>query len=100
MTNPLIQTIARALWIAQAKGIADPATIWDRPLYCAAAQAALTALHDAGYAIVPREPTREMIDAAYAAHDAYEAAEPPAAWCGVSSIYRAMIAATTTGKAE
>jgi hypothetical protein len=36
-----------------------------------------------------REPTRLMIDAAYAAHDAYEDAPPPKAWCGLSSAFRA-----------
>jgi hypothetical protein len=38
-----------------------------------------------------REPTRIMIDAAYAAHDAYEDAPPPKAWCGLSSAFRAAI---------
>ena len=38
-----------------------------------------------------REPTRAMIDAAYAAHDAYEASDPPAAWCGLSSAFKAML---------
>lgn len=38
-----------------------------------------------------REPTRGMVDAAYDAHDAYEAAPPPKGWCGLSSAYRAMI---------
>lgn len=32
-----------------------------------AARAALTAIEAAGYVIVPREPTREMLDAAYKA---------------------------------
>lgn len=53
----------------------------------------LAALRAGAHVIVPVEPTRAMIDAAYAAHDAYETGESPAAWCGLSDAYRAMIAA-------
>lgn len=37
-----------------------------------------------------REPNKGMIDAAYAAHDAYEADPTPKSWCGLSSAFRAM----------
>jgi len=43
--------------------------------------------------LVPVEPTKAMIDAAYAAHDAYQDSEGPAAWCGLVSAYSAMIRA-------
>lgn len=86
MTDTLIQTIAKAF-------MASDALTYDEE-----AENVIRVLGLHGYAIVPREPSRQMIDAAYSAHDAYEAAEPPAAWCGVSSIYRAMIAAITTGE--
>lgn len=48
-----------------------------------------------GWKLVPASPTKTMIDAAYAAHDAYEASNGDAAWCGLYSAYRAMIAAAT-----
>jgi hypothetical protein len=38
-----------------------------------------------------REPNKEMVDAAYAAADAYENAPVPKAWCGLASAYHAMI---------
>jgi hypothetical protein len=38
-----------------------------------------------------REPSKGMVDAAYAAHDAYEASPPPKGWGGLSSVFRAMI---------
>ena len=38
-----------------------------------------------------REPSKAMLDAAYDAHDAYEAAPEPKAWCGLSSAFSAMI---------
>lgn len=43
-----------------------------------------------------REPTKVMIDGAYAAHDAYEGAPSPKAWCGLSSAFRAAIDAEIT----
>lgn len=46
-----------------------------------------------GWKLVPERATKRMLDAAYAAHDAYEAATGPAAWCGLSSAYSAMLAA-------
>jgi hypothetical protein len=38
-----------------------------------------------------REPTEAMVDGAYDAHDAYEAAPEPKAWSGLASAYRGMI---------
>lgn len=46
-----------------------------------------------GFALVPLTATKAMIDAAYAAHDVYEASADPGAWCGLYSAYEAMIAA-------
>lgn len=45
-----------------------------------------------GWAIVPTRPTEKMVDAAYDAKAAFDAAEP-GVWCGLSSAYQAMIAA-------
>jgi hypothetical protein len=42
--------------------------------------------------MAPRKPTKAMLDAAYSAHDAYEASAE-GAWCGLSSAYRAMLTA-------
>lgn len=59
------------------------------------AQAALTAIADAGYAVVPREPTRDMISAGIIErHD-----QPtPEAWSlATANIYRAMINASQGG---
>jgi len=49
---------------------------------------------------VMREPSRRMIDAAYDAHDAYEKGPTPAAWCGLSSAYKAMIDAALADRQE
>ncbi|WP_156332464.1 hypothetical protein [Rhodopseudomonas sp. AAP120] len=38
-------------------------------------------------------PTKAMVDAAYAAADAYEAGPAPRVWCGLSSAFNAMIEA-------
>jgi len=46
-----------------------------------------------GWVLVPLTATKAMADAAYAASDAYEAAPEPKAWCGLYSVYEAMIAA-------
>lgn len=46
-----------------------------------------------GWVLVPVKATKAMIDAAFAASDAYEAAPEPKAWCGLWSVYEAMIAA-------
>ena len=45
------------------------------------------------------EPTEDMIEAAYDAHDRFEAAAE-GAWCGLSSAYRAMIHAALNEKPE
>lgn len=60
--------------------------------YARNAEAVLTALHDAGYAIVPREPTEAMQEAGQRAKEA----DP---YPANAQIYRAMIrAAITTGE--
>lgn len=38
-----------------------------------------------------RDPSKEMVDAAYDAHDAFEKADTPAVWCGAKDAYQAMI---------
>lgn len=45
-----------------------------------------------------REPTGLMVDGAYVAHEAYEAAPEPKAWCGLASAYSAMIDAALEEK--
>jgi uncharacterized sporulation protein YeaH/YhbH (DUF444 family) len=47
-----------------------------------AARAAIEAL---------RDPSGAMLDAAYAAAEAYDKAPAPNAWCGLSSAFRAML---------
>lgn len=37
-----------------------------------------------------REPNKGMLDAAYAAYDAYEEDPVPRSWCGLTSAFRAM----------
>lgn len=59
MTAPLIEAISRALAIPFTVGGIEES--WDS--YAELAQAALTAITTAGYAIVPIEPTPEMIRA-------------------------------------
>lgn len=74
MATPLIEAIARVLRDA------DHGCDWET--YVADAQAALTAITEAGYAIVPVEPTEAML-----------ANEPCPA--EAQGIYRAMIAAAS-----
>jgi len=52
-------------------------------------EAALQAIHDAGYAVVPRDPTEAMIDAHYAAH-----ATCGRAFASAEEVYAAMIQAS------
>jgi hypothetical protein len=98
----LIQTIARAMWDWTA-----PETEHDwrgderHQLYFDGAQAAITALHDAGYAIVPREPTEAMLEAGTFEAECCTDDWTSAAACLPGHVYKGMIrAATTTGKAE
>lgn len=91
----LIQTIAKALRNVDARcggvSMADP----DAPppaYYADRANVALNTLHDAGYAIVPREPTKAVQEAGQRAKEA----DP---YPANAQIYRAMIrAAITTGE--
>lgn len=95
--DALVECMARAM--ANNSGVGD---IDD-------ARAALTALEAAGLpidamldvmsgkaAVVPERANKAMVDAAYAAHEAYEAAPDDGgrAWCGLSSAYAAMLAAS------
>ena len=58
------------------------------------ASAALASTAGAGdWVTVPRTATKAMLDAAYTAHDAYEAAPEPKGWGGLGSVYKAMIEA-------
>lgn len=77
MSSELRERIAKTMAEKRRELISKPlANIWDE-----LALAALKAV---------REPTQGMIDAAYAAHDAYEADPTPKSWCGLSSAFRAM----------
>lgn len=90
MTTPLIEAIARALVQVHADHVeAHNAVLakkgfWPDPYASpttdALAQAALTAITEAGYAVVPVEPTEAMCA---------EASEPAQA----AALYRAMISA-------
>ena len=61
-------------------------------------RAAITAFRAAGYAVVPREPTREMFDAEQARHGFDPLTD--AAWARVGWTYRAMLAAAEAPKPE
>lgn len=91
----LIQTIAKAMCessegegTTENRGM-DGLLWWEQ--YLPEARAAMRALHDAGYAIVPREPTEAMQEAGQRAKEA----DP---YPANTQIYRAMIAAITTGE--
>jgi hypothetical protein len=84
----LIELIGRAIADADKEDYME-----DFQRYDARARAALAGVELADFAVVPKKPTKAMIDAAYEAHDAYEAAPAPAAWCGLRSAYHAMVAA-------
>lgn len=94
MTTPLVQAIALAILNSDRRAGGWPAVesrdgIPDSEGYVRNAQAALTAITEAGYAVVPVEPDEAMTligDGERVARD--DAAE----------IYRAMISATNTGK--
>lgn len=66
MSDKLIEAVARSLWGAQKdcpKEHFDHLTV---PTYLREeAAAALAAIEAAGYAVVPKEPTREMLSALY-----------------------------------
>lgn len=66
MTDTLIQTIAKALWIGESYFKDIPDNVVTPRHYLDTAKATLTALQDAGYAIVPRG----VIDEAFFALDA------------------------------
>lgn len=81
MTNKLIEAMARALeHNSQLRGWVS---------YESDAAAALKAISDAGFAVVPREPTEAMIDAGYDSEDRE-------GWSGPLSCWERMINATTT----
>lgn len=85
MTTPLIEAIARAI-----RGHGDSTYDWED--FAPAAQAALTAITEAGCAVVPVEPTEAMQWAGWRAKDAIFSgdAEPLIA---PSACYTAMISA-------
>lgn len=95
MTTPLIEAIARAVEECGPIGCCNI----DERNAAEIAQAALTAITEAGYAVVPIEPTEAMLEAArdvpFIAMGNGEYLEPDRI-----DIYRAMIAATNNGKAE
>lgn len=69
----------------------------DRAILLLNDRAALASTARAGagdWVTVPRAATKAMLDAAYAAHDAYEAAPEPKGWGGLGSVYKAMIEAS------
>jgi len=94
MTHPdIVEAVARAIG-AIYDGDADPQTTpnnYARAI--SAAQAALSAIHDAGLVIVPREPTEAMIAAAEGA--SFHGIDLDAA-----PVYRAMLTAHLNGDGE
>lgn len=112
MTTPLIEAIARAIepdWFGEVDG---KHPLDNYPLQHEAyqtrarayAQAALTAITEAGYAVVPVEPDDAMICAGII--ERQDQATPEAWSLATANIYRAMINAVThcnhtnNGKAE
>lgn len=68
--------------------------MWTHWLCDEPAALASTAGAGAGdWVTVPRTASKAMLDAAYAAHDAYEAVPEPKGWGGLGSVYKAMIEA-------
>ena len=57
MTTPLIEIVSRAVWIEEGHPVSD-----DCRYYHAHADAVLRAITEAGYAVVPVEPTEAMIE--------------------------------------
>lgn len=93
MTTPLIETIARAA--CKANGENDNCSHY----YREEAEIIITALTEAGYAIVPVEPTEAMVEAPAIEADEYYFATQQRANDHVASIYRAMISAAQGGGA-
>lgn len=101
-TGPL-ETMARAITPEVLKASeyycdVPPEHVWSRPRYghlkdhaTLIAQAALTAIAEAGMVIVPREPTQDMVSAGII--ERHEQPTPEAWSLATSNIYRAMIAA-------
>lgn len=95
----LIQTIARAIWRCPLSSEGNEGRVRQWPPRCDEmrrelldqAAFAITALHDAGYAIVPREPTHEMCQVGDPARFAPDDTE--AIWSAMVEI-----AAITTGE--
>lgn len=92
----LVEIVAKALWCK-----AQDVLPWDkgppqwRDKFLQQAYVALTALAEAGYVILPREPTRAMSDAGYAAAaEAYPCEGP----VDSADVYRAMRDAAMGGK--
>lgn len=71
-----------------------------QPDYIDAAQAALTAITEAGYAVVPVEPTEAMVNAVYEYVDDAMGVEGSIGTDGSRELFRAMIHATNNGNAE
>lgn len=84
MTTPLIETIARAM---------DATCGYAGDDNVRRAQATLTAITTAGYAIVPVEPTEVMVAAPAIEADEYYFSTQQRANDHVAHIYRAMITA-------
>jgi hypothetical protein len=103
VVTDLIQTIARAIYQSHWVDDTFPEAGIEHGLAIQSANAAIRALHDSGYAIVPREADRHLMTAGqelscFTCEDAE--AQRIARRLNVAAIYNAMIrAATTTGKA-
>lgn len=106
-SDTLVEAVARGITPEVLKASeyycdVPPEEVWSRPRYghlkdhaTFITQAALTAIEAAGYAVVPREPTQDMISAGIIErHD-----QPtPEAWSlATANIYRAMINASQGG---
>ena len=87
MTTPLIEAIARAL--CKSQGEPDNCA----KFYTESAQAALTAITEAGYAVVPVEPTEAMIEVGADLLDSHDCIDEEAGRLDLKRAYSSMISA-------
>lgn len=78
----MVERMAAAMFDAKDPGLWVFTSVDTKESFRALARTAILAM---------REPTKAMVDGAYVAHETYEFAPEPKAWCGLGSAYRAMI---------
>jgi len=101
----LIEALARAIVLSEMPEASEEELTKYAPFEVPKAQAALSALQESGYVVVPREPTEAMKKAAPKlfdydphAHGTGRGAYYPCLGADAASIYRAMLSATEGGE--